>query len=69
MLSFSEDLLFSWEPSDLVMSWHEPDLQKWFGVGARKILLKNLVVGQKILTLKRGFMELANFLKGLQGIF
>ena len=29
------------------MSWHEPDLQKWLGLGAKKILVKNLVVGQK----------------------
>ena len=51
------------------MSWHEPDLPKWLGLGAKKILAKNLVVGQKTLTLKRGFMDLANFLKGLHGIF
>ena len=39
-------------------------------VGARNVLVKNLVVGQKILILKRGsIMEWGNFLKGLQGVF
>ena len=53
----------------MVMSWHVPDLPKWLRVGARKTLVKNLVVGQKILILKRGsIMEWVNFLKGLQGV-
>ena len=52
------------------MSWHEPDLPESMGVGARKILVKNLVVGQKILILKRDcIMEWINFLKELQGSF
>ena len=38
--------------------------------GARKILVKNLAVGQKILILKSGcIMERVNFLKGFQGVF
>ena len=54
----------------MVMSWHVPDLPKWLGVGLRKILVKNLAVGQKILILKRGsIMEWVNFLKKLQGVF
>ena len=52
MLSLPEGLLFVWEPADLVMSWHVADHPKWLGVGAKKILIKNLVVGQKILILK-----------------
>ena len=43
---------------------------KIVGGGARKILVKNLAVGQKILILKRScIMERVNFLKGLQGVF
>ena len=39
---------------------------KMVGGRERKILVKNLVVGQKILIIKRGFiMEQVNFLKGL----
>ena len=42
---------------------------KMVGGRERKILVKNLVVGQKILIIKRGFiMERVNFLKGLQGV-
>ena len=70
MLLLSEGLLFVWESADLVMSWHLPDLVKWLGVGLRRNLIKNLVVGGKILILKRGsIMEWVNFLKGLQGVF
>ena len=70
MLSLSKGLLFVWEPTDLVMSWHVPDLPKWFGLEARKILVKNLMVGQTILILKWGsVMERVNFLKRLQGVF
>ena len=70
MLSLSVGLLFVWEPANLVMSWQVPDLRKWLRVGARKILVKNLVVGQKILVLKKGsIMEWVNFLKGLQEVF
>ena len=66
MLSLSEDLLFVWEPTNLLMSWHVPDLPKWLEVGARKILVKNPVVGQKSLTLKRGcIVEWVDFLKGM----
>ena len=62
--------LFVWEPADLLMSWHVSHLQKWSGEEARKILVKNLVVGQKTLIIKRGcIMEWINFLKGLQGFF
>ena len=54
----------------MVMSWHVPDLPKWLGVGVRKLLVKNLVVGQTILILKRGsIMEAVNFLKGLERVF
>ena len=70
MLSLPEGLLFAWEPAGLVISWHVPDLPKWLGVVARKVLLKILKVGQKILILKRGsIVERVNFLKGLQGVF
>ena len=27
----SEDLLFAWEPADLVMSWHASRFPKWGG--------------------------------------
>ena len=67
MLSLSEGLLFVWEPADLVISWHVP--QKWSGGGTRKILVKNIVMGQKILILTRGcIMEWVNILMELQGI-
>ena len=70
MLSLSEGLLFVWEPADLAMSWHVPDLPKWLRVGVRKILVKDLVVGQKVLILERGcIMEQVNFLRGLQRVF
>ena len=43
---------------------------KMVGEGVRKILVKDLVVGQKILILRRVcIMERVNFLKGLQGVF
>ena len=74
MLPLSEDLLFVWEPAYLVMSWHAPCLPKWKWVGGgggeRKISVKNLVVGQKILISKKGsVMGQVNFLKGVQAIF
>ena len=61
MLSLSEGLLFVWEPADLLMSWHVSHLPKWLGESARKIFVKNLVVAQKILIIKRGcIMEWVN---------
>ena len=54
MMSLSEGLSFVWEPVDLVMSWHVPYLPKWLGGGVRKTLVKNLVVAQKVLILKKG---------------
>ena len=70
MLLLSEDLLFIWEPVNLLMSWHVPHFPEWLAGGARKSLVKNLVVGPKILILKRScIMERVNFLKGLQGVF
>ena len=54
MLSLSEGLSFVWEPADLLMSWHGFHLPKWSQRGVRKILVKNLVVGQKILIIKKG---------------
>ena len=29
MFSLSENVMFAWEPADLVMSWHAPRLPKW----------------------------------------
>ena len=29
MFSLSENVMFAWEPADLVMSWHPPRLPKW----------------------------------------
>ena len=70
MLSLSEGFLFVWEPVDLLMPWHVFHLPKWSGGGGRKILIKNLVVGQKILIIKRDCnMEWVKILKGLQGVF
>ena len=69
MLSLSEGFLFVWEPADLLMPWHVFLLPKWSGGGCRKILVKSLVVGQKILIIKRScIMEWVKILKGLQGV-
>ena len=52
------------------MSWHVSHLSKWPGPAAKKILVKNIVVGQNILIIKRVcIVEQANYLKGLQGAF
>ena len=52
------------------MSWHVFYLSKWSGGGTRKILVKNFVVGQKIVIIESGCTtERVNFLKGLQGVF
>ena len=50
MLSLSEDLLFVWEPTDLVTSWHAHRLAKW---GEKSFSKKSVVVDQKILVSKR----------------
>ena len=39
ILPLSEDLLFVWEPTDLVMSWHAPHPAK----RGEKTLVKNLL--------------------------
>ena len=70
MLSLSESLLFVSEPAYLVVSWHVPYLSKWSRGGTRKISVKNLALGQKILILKGVcIMEWVNFLKVLQRVF
>ena len=46
MLSFSEDLLFVWEPADLIMSWHAPRLPKW---DEKNFSKKTVALGQNIL--------------------
>ena len=46
MLLLSEDLLFIWEPVNLLMSWHVPHFPEWLAGGVRKSLVKNLVVGK-----------------------
>ena len=70
MLPLPEDLLFVCELAYLLMSWHVFHLSKWLGGVVRKILVKNFVVGDKILIIKRGcIMDQVNFLKGLQGVF
>ena len=67
MLLLSEDLLFVWEPADLVMFWHAPHFPKW---GEKNFSKKTVVVDQKILILKRAcIIGWVNFLKGVQGIF
>ena len=53
MLSLSEDLLFVWEPSDLVMSWYTPRLPKWVE-GDIYLSKKSVVMGQKIMISERG---------------
>ena len=37
MFSLSENVMFAWEPADLVMSWHAPRLPKWWGGGEKFI--------------------------------
>ena len=66
MLSLSEDLLFVWEPVDLIMSWHAPCLLK----GERKNFnKKSIAKGQKILVLERGCIRgRFKFLQEVQGI-
>ena len=67
MLSLSEDILFVWEPADLVMSWHAPQFPKWEEKNYSK---KPVLVSQKTLISKRGcVMGLANFFKGQDEIY
>ena len=70
MLSLCEGLLFVSKPADLLMSWHLSHIPKWPEGAARKILVKKIVVGQKVLIIRRGcIIEQDNYLEGLQGVF
>ena len=70
MLSLCEGLLFVWKPADLPISWHVSHIPKWLEGAARKILVKNIAVGQKVLIIKRScIVEQDNYLKGFQGVF
>ena len=63
MLSWSEDLLFAWEPALKCHGMHLVFLNGSGGSG--KNFIKNLVVSQKILISKRGcIMGWIHFLKG-----
>ena len=54
MLSLSEDFLFVWEPTYLVMSWHAPSLPKWKG-GGEKNFSKKSCGGSEHFDFKEGF--------------
>ena len=64
----SENLLFVWEPFDLVMSWHAPRLPKWRGKDfSKKSVVRSF---DYVVISKRGcIIGCVNFLKGLQRIF
>ena len=54
MLSLSDDLSFVLEPADLLASWDAPRLPKW---GEKNFSKRFVVVGQKTLISKRGFIR------------
>ena len=63
----SENLLFVWEPFDLVMSWHAPRLPKWRGKDFSKSAVRSC---DCVVISKRGcIIGCVNFLKVLQRIF
>ena len=67
MLPLSEDLLFVWEPADLVMSWHAPRLPK--REGENNFSLKSCDESENF-DFKEGLYYGAGyFFEGVQGFY